>query len=270
MDSLILVLFFQVILESFPISSSGHLFFLKKFFQKNLDKTGLSFVEHFSHVPTFLIIAAVFWKEWTSIFLKLIRFDFGRDSYRRLLSIVIRIALLALVVCLITIFFYMILKIFGGKFVFLTEQTSVLIGFSITTLILLSTLFVPENREIWDFRKSVILGVAQGISLLPGISRLGTTYVAARWLGISSRRSLQISFLGFVPLIMGSAFEGCMKLRKIKISFELNFSSMNLILIAILLGFVGLLITKRLAYKSKFWGFGIYMFFELLILSRLI
>ena len=51
----------------------------------------------------------------------------------------------------------------------------------------------------------MLIGVAQAFALLPGISRSGSTVVAALWLGVASDDAAEFSFLMSVPAILGAA-----------------------------------------------------------------
>jgi len=50
-----------------------------------------------------------------------------------------------------------------------------------------------------------LIGVAQAVALVPGISRSGSTVVAALWLGVEAREAAAFSFLMAVPAIAGAA-----------------------------------------------------------------
>ncbi len=55
------------------------------------------------------------------------------------------------------------------------------------------------------FLAAFLIGVAQAIALVPGISRSGSTVVAALWLGVEAREAAAFSFLMAVPAIAGAA-----------------------------------------------------------------
>ena len=52
---------------------------------------------------------------------------------------------------------------------------------------------------------ALIIGVAQAVALVPGISRSGATVVAALWLGLEAREAAAFSFLMALPVIAGAA-----------------------------------------------------------------
>jgi undecaprenyl-diphosphatase len=77
----------------------------------------------------------------------------------------------------------------------------------VTGASLLSLHAIPEDRmelEEPTWWQAWWIGCAQMISILPGISRSGSTIVAARWLGIAPMASAEFSFLLGVPAIAGA------------------------------------------------------------------
>jgi undecaprenyl-diphosphatase len=52
--------------------------------------------------------------------------------------------------------------------------------------------------------KAFVIGIAQGLAVLPGISRSGSTIVASLWLGAERQRAAQFSFLLSIPAILGA------------------------------------------------------------------
>ena len=85
---------------------------------------------------------------------------------------------------------------------------------------------------------ALIVGVAQAIALLPGISRSGATISASVLLGIDKETAARFSFLMVIPLILG-------KVLKDVISGDMNMESEVLLPMAI--GFIAAFITGILA-----------------------
>lgn len=76
-----------------------------------------------------------------------------------------------------------------------------------TGVILAITAFIPRGRRGWrQFRwwHALLIGLAQGISILPGISRSGATICTALFCGVMRRRAAQFSFLIAVPAIVAA------------------------------------------------------------------
>ncbi|MBA2332308.1 MAG: undecaprenyl-diphosphate phosphatase, partial [Actinobacteria bacterium] len=69
----------------------------------------------------------------------------------------------------------------------------------------------PESRRIGDlgFRSAVLVGLAQCLSLMPGVSRSGITITAGRFLGLDRDSAARFSFLLLVPITFGAvAYKG--------------------------------------------------------------
>lgn len=73
----------------------------------------------------------------------------------------------------------------------------------VTGLILYSTKFAPEATGAVTPLKAFLVGVAQAVAILPGISRSGTTISTGTWLGIKREDMADFSFLMVLPVIAG-------------------------------------------------------------------
>jgi len=69
----------------------------------------------------------------------------------------------------------------------------------------------PQTQEMGEigFRPSVAIGLAQTLSLMPGVSRSGITITAGRLLGLDRDSAARFSFLLLVPITFGAvAYKG--------------------------------------------------------------
>jgi len=84
------------------------------------------------------------------------------------------------------------------------------LGFLGTTAALVLAHFsLRGEREQPSLGGALLLGVAQGLAVLPGLSRSGSTIAVALWLGVKPRRAFELSMLMSVPAIVGAiAVEG--------------------------------------------------------------
>lgn len=81
----------------------------------------------------------------------------------------------------------------------------VAIGFFLTGLLLISSRWAPPSTvERPNLALALILGVVQGIAVLPGVSRSGSTITAALWLGVKPARAFQLSMLMSLPAVFGA------------------------------------------------------------------
>jgi len=91
-------------------------------------------------------------------------------------------------------------KLFGSV-------TTVGVMLLITGLITGITKFIPQNHGKWDQVKvwmALVIGVAQGLAIIPGISRSGSTIVCALLLGLRRETAGRFSFLLSIPAIIGA------------------------------------------------------------------
>jgi len=62
---------------------------------------------------------------------------------------------------------------------------------------------VKKSQKSVGFRDAVVIGIAQAIAILPGISRSGATITTSVFLGVDREKAARFSFLMVVPLIVG-------------------------------------------------------------------
>ncbi len=183
----------QGLTEFLPVSSSGHLELAKAMFgDQTLPKESLLFtvVVHFA---TALATILVFRKEVGIIFKGLFQFK-RNDEFRFSLNIVISMIPAAIV----GVFFNDLVESLFSENVLLVGSMLLVTGV---------LLLFANNTKAGDgyvtSSNGLIIGIAQAIAILPGISRSGATISTALLLGISRERAARFSFLMVVPLIVG-------------------------------------------------------------------
>jgi undecaprenyl-diphosphatase len=254
--------FLQIILEVFPISSSGHILLflsLLKKFDLNLEYfENLWAIDFFLHGPTFFIILIYFFSSWWKIIVKKpINFEFLKD-FKNLLEIS-KALLFIFIADFITFLFWV------SNF---SLNISVTIGFFITAILLVILPFAKKNIECnWKIKDAFLLGLIQGFSLSPGISRFASTYVLGRFLGYKSELSFQISFLIQAPLIFCGFIKGMMKLSKSPEIFTKIFSieSLFVIFISTLISLIFLNFVNYIVKKEYMNYFALYMIVPIII-----
>ncbi len=127
----------------------------------------------------------------------------------------------------------------------------------LTTLLLLTNLRFrhkadPDRMVWWE---AIAIGVIQGLAVFPGLSRSGSTIVLALALGIAPRRAAKFSFLISIPAIVGGALftlkNGVSHLPGVG-------SSVAGFLVALVVGYIALLLVERLVVKGRFHRFAPY------------
>ncbi len=110
---------------------------------------------------------------------------------------------------------------------------------------------------------SLIIGVVQGLAVVPGISRSGSTISAARALGVGGSEAAKFSFLLSIPAIGGAAFISVVKhLEEIKGFTGTEALAYFLVgpLVAAAVGYVAIEAVMRSIRGGKFTWFSIYCF----------
>ena len=90
------------------------------------------------------------------------------------------------------------------------------------------------------FKEAIIIGLAQAVATLPGISRSGSTIATSVLLGVDRSKAARFSFLMVVPLILG---------KMAKDILDGDFSSNELDVLPLVLGFTAAMITGYFACR---------------------
>jgi len=224
----------QGLTEFLPISSSGHLYILKKYLYVEGDLLPF-FV--FLHLATLLAICVFLHKE--------ILFALSNKN------VLIHIS----IVTAITAVFGLCIDHFLKDF--FESRYLVALLLIVNAGIILSAKNISQKRDCSDIKAkdSIIVGVLQGLAVFPGISRSGITIVTLLKRGFKAKEAFSLSFLMAIPIILGSF------LLKFKELFHSNVSISSMaggFIFAFFFGLLGLLIVKKTLMKEGFNRFGYY------------
>ena len=223
----------QGLTEFLPVSSSGHLeittFILEHFGSEGLPEENI-LMTVVLHAATALSTLFIFRNEVAQIFRGLLQFKWN-EEFQFSLKIIISMVPAAAVGVL---FDEQIDALFGGGILLVGSMLIV------TSLLLFVADKAKNTTQSVSFGQSLIIGIAQAIAILPGISRSGATISTSVILGIDREKAARFSFLMVVPLIFG-------KMVKDILSGEM--SSESAALIPLLAGFVAAFITGLIACK---------------------
>lgn len=111
----------------------------------------------------------------------------------------------------------------------------------VTGLMLFSTKFVKDTPNEVSLGKSFLIGIAQALAMIPGISRSGSTISTALWLGVKREAAANFSFLMLIPVIGGAM------LLEVKELIEIGIS--DAALINLVIGFLASFISGYYALK---------------------
>lgn len=178
----------QGITEWLPISSSGHLVIFQELFGFGTDVA----FDVLLHLATLIVILAVFWKDVLAIIKSV--FSTRWDENSKLLFYILLASIPTAVFGLV--FHDWLIGLFSNL---------LLLGvfFIVNGIILFLTRFAKASRQL-NWWRSIVMGVAQGLSIIPSISRSGATVSAGMFLGIRKENLIKFSFLMAIPAIIGA------------------------------------------------------------------
>jgi undecaprenyl-diphosphatase len=235
----------QGLTEFLPISSSGHLEIAKSIF--GIDPEANFYFTIAVHGATVLSTIVVFWKEIIELIKGTLKFKMNDET-----SYVLKLIVSMIPVGIAGLFLKdPIESLFNGNIVF--------VGFMLlitSTLLALAHFIKKREREI-SYLDALLIGIAQAIAVIPGISRSGATISTGLMIGNSKDKIARFSFLMVLVPIIGANL-----LEIMSGEINLNSTSFGIILIGFLAAFVSGYLACRwmigLVKKSKLIWFSIY------------
>ena len=238
----------QGLTEFLPVSSSGHIEIAKSLLGISKQEQNL-LMTIVLHAATALSTIFVFRKDINEIIRGLYQFTWNKE-FQFSLKVILSMFPATIVGLL-----------FENEIELLFSGEILLVGcmLLVTGLLLFLADKAKNTNQNVNFFHALIIGVAQAIAILPGVSRSGATISTSVLLGIDREKAARFSFLIVVPLILG-------KMGKDIISGDILIE--NTTLMPLLTGFTAAFITGlfackwmiRLVKKSKLKYFSFYCF----------
>lgn len=191
----------QGLTEFLPVSSSGHLAIINLFFGTSGD-AGFDF-SFFLHVATLLAAIVYFWRDIIDLTRSLLPSNKHMVTERKTVWYLV-------LACLVTGPMGLLLDDSLGE---LSSSTLALgIAYIGTTILLSATEYYASHhdRKALDQLRptnALFIGLAQGIAVIPGISRAGSTIAGGMLVGLSKKAATRFSFLVGMPIILAGALK---------------------------------------------------------------
>ncbi len=237
----------QGLTEFLPVSSSGHLEIAKAALNFDFTADESVMMTIVLHAATALSTLVVFRKDVGDLLAGLLRWQWNEQT-----QFAIKIIISMIPAAMVGLFYEdVITSWFDGNLILVGSMLCVT-G---------ALLFLADHAQATEtpvgYIQAAIIGVAQAIAILPGISRSGATISTSVLLGIDRMRAARFSFLMVIPLILG-------KMAKDILSGELAVVPDRLPHLGI--GFVAAFVTGVLACRwmiklvrnCKLWWFSVY------------
>ena len=196
----------QGLTEFLPVSSSGHLELGKAILGGDaLPEESLLFTVVL-HFATALSTLVIFRKDVLEILKGLFQFKWNEET-----KFSLKIIISMIPAAVVGFFLQDYMEVFFDGAILIVGIMLLLTAF----LLYLADLAKTTEKGV-SFRGAFVIGMAQMVAMLPGISRSGATISAAVLLGVDKTKSARFSFLMVVPLILG-------KVAKDILSGDINF-----------------------------------------------
>lgn len=178
--------------EFLPISSSGHLLLGRMVLGLNIDQNSGAYhmLDILLHVGTLIPVLIVFWKDWWAIL---------KNPFKSKTLLLLFIASMPTLV----------VKFIFDDFLDGAETGWFLgVSFLLTAVFLLVAEAVSARRAAKTDRPSflhaIVMGCMQGVALLPGVSRSGSTLAGGLLSGLDRKSAAKFSFMMSAPAIAGA------------------------------------------------------------------
>lgn len=191
----------QGLTEFLPVSSSGHLQLANEILGTDLNPESNLTFSLTLHAATVLSTVVILWAEiW-----KLIKGIFSR-TFTAEQAYVLKIVISMIPVGIVGLFF--------KDYIEAAFSSIAVVGVMLlVTAALLTFAYYakPRQKEELSYRDAFIIGLAQAVAVLPGLSRSGSTIATGLLLGNKKESVAQFSFLMVLPPILGNALLDCLK-----------------------------------------------------------
>ncbi|MEL7121917.1 MAG: undecaprenyl-diphosphate phosphatase [Bacteroidota bacterium] len=239
----------QGLTEFLPVSSSGHLEIAKVILGDDSIAEESLLMTVTLHAATAISTIVVFWKDIIAILKGLFTANWNEDK-----AFAVKIILSMIPAAMVGV-------LFEEQIEALFSRNLLLVGamLIITGLLLFLADRAKKTDQKVSYIHSIIIGLAQAIAIIPGISRSGATISTSVLLGIDRARAARFSFLMVVPLILG-------KMAKDLLDGEFTANSDQTI--SLIVGFIAAFVTGlfaclwmiQLVKNSKLTYFSVYCF----------
>jgi len=249
----------QGLTEFLPVSSSGHLEIGKAIFGNDWSADESMLMTVVLHFATALSTIVIFRKEIVTIFKGLF---LKQDKQAKSFSFFIVVSMVP--AAIVGVLFDDIIESFFDGNLLLVSIMLIATG----GLLFLADRAKSSEKKV-GIKESILIGIAQAIAILPGISRSGATISTSVLLGVDREQSARFSFLMVVPLIFGKMAKDILdgafdKIDGPLINYGVGF------LAAFLTGIFACTLMIKLVKNSQLKYFSIYCFLVAVITLFLI
>jgi undecaprenyl-diphosphatase len=246
----------QGLTEWLPISSTGHLRLTEHF----LDLKVPILFDVLLHAGTLIVTLLFFHKDIRNILVALGKRDFKTENGKLIPLIIVG-----------TIPTALIGLIFGNAIEALFSNLLPIAGaFVICGVVLYSSKIGNEKKESIGYLEALVIGTAQGIAIIPGISRSGLTIAVALLLGTKREKAFKFSFLLSVPAIIGALGLTLYEQHAALVLAGVGWTEILVgVAVSMVVGYFALNLLRKIIAHKKFYFFAFYCWLLSIVLIAL-
>ncbi len=246
----------QGLSEFLPISSSAHIVFTSNFYKifnnvpiSEEQPTQEIFLDIMLHLGTLIAVLIFFRKDIAEI-CKALCHAIKTKNYENQQA---KLGLYIIAGTMITVILALPLEKVASHLVFHPALVGGLL--LVTGVLLFSSEYMSKHKanlsQKVTLKQSLLIGLAQGIAVVPGLSRSGLTIATGMFAGLDRQTAARYSFLLSIPIILGASM--VYPLIKIDVTEAMTYNWFAIIAGTVVSGIVGYLCIKYfMKFISKF------------------
>jgi len=246
----------QGLAEFLPISSSGHLSIISNLFHLSTAEEGHMLFDVLLHLGTLVSICVCYWKDLMQMLYELLSMAGGGTRQKRypaarlFLLIIVSTAMLVLVMPVKD----MLEKLYYNS-VFIGVML-ILCGF----MLYVSDRMAPgkKTETNMSFLDAMLIGVAQCVAVIPGISRSGTTITAGLATGLRRDFAVKFSFLMSVPAVLAANILSLIDAFQEGVDWSSLPAYFIGMAVAMVTGVIAIQLIRHISENGRFGGFAYY------------
>ena len=246
----------QGVTEWLPISSTGHLRLIEHLW--NL-KVPILF-DGLLHVGTLIVTLLFFHKDIRNILSALAKHDFKTENGKFIPLIIVGTLPTALIGVL-----------FGNAIeAFFRDLFPIAGAFAVCGVALYLSRSGNESKDKISYLEALAIGIAQGVAIIPGVSRSGLTIAVALLLGIKREKAFKFSFLLSIPAIIGALGLTLYSQHEAMVVAGVDWTEILVgMAVSMVVGYFALRLLKKIVAHKKFYLFAMYCWLLSIVLAVL-
>jgi len=246
----------QGITEWLPISSTGHLNIARNCMGLSTMEPSYIFFDFMLHIGTLCVVLTAFRHDIAKILKAVIRRDFQTDEEKMALFIIVGSIPTAIIGF---VFGFLLHERFESLYL---NLLTVGVALPMNGFFLYVSQLRKGDKKL-SYMDSLLVGIAQGVAIIPGISRSGATISTGLLRKVKKETAFKYSFLLSIPAVMGATIAESRNLVVSNVDMAAMFLGVTT---SMVVGYIFLKLLQKIVMKEKFHLFAYYCWITGLII----